>query len=180
MLDFGNKQESSSISFLDGTFINVVRIVQAQDISKQDIFKNGTPIDCGVELTVDIGRDFQPKMSIYGNFKTEGTKLSWGSAFVVKDLLSQLGIKGELNEDGSIPQDVLEQLSGRQIIRLSFLRGYDSANNKKRYSDYKHIAVVDDFDNPETVKKAGQKLTNKFLKDVTAGWVKNFHPDAGK
>jgi len=180
MLSFGDKSESNSISALDGTFINVVRIVQARDVSKQDIYKNGSPVDCGVELTVDIGRDFQPKMTICGNFKTEGTRLSWGSAFVVKDLLTQLGIKGELNDDGTIPAEILEQLNGRQIIRLSYLRGYDAGTDKKRYSDYKHITVVDDFDNPVAVKAAGTKLTNRFIKDVAAGWVKNFSPDAGK
>lgn len=178
-LQFGEK-ESNSVSFLDGTFINVVRIVSATDVSKQDIFKNGNPVDCGIKLKVDIGRDFQPDMTIYGNFKADGGKLSWGSAFVVKDLLSQLGIKGELNSDGSVPQDILDQLTGRQIIRLSYLRGYDATADKKRYSDYKHITVVEDFDNLDQVKKAGQKLSNKFIKDVTAGWVKNFAPDAGK
>lgn len=179
MLSFG-EQESNSISFLDGTFINVVRIVQAHDVSKQDVYKNGSPVDCGVELTVDIGRDFQPKFTICGNFKTDGNKLSWGSAFVVKDLLTQLGIKGELAEDGTIPVEILEQLNGREIIRLSYLKGYDADKDKKRYNDYKHVAVVDDFSNLEAVKAAGKKLTNKFIKDVAAGWVKSFTPDAGK
>lgn len=178
-LNFG-EQETSSLSFLDGTFINVVKIVSAQDVSKQDIFKNGNPVDCGIKLKVDIGRDFQPEMTIFGNFKTDGSSLGWGSAFVVKDLLTQLGIKGSLNADGSVPQEILEQMVGRQIIRLSYLRDYDSVADKKRYSDYKHIAIVKDFDNADQVKIAGQKLTNKFVKDVTAGWVKNFKPDAAK
>jgi len=177
-LSFGDN-ENSSPSHLSGTFVNLVTIVHAESISGKDVYNNGNPVDCGVRLTIDIGREWQPKMMIHGNFKKEGDKIGWGSAFAVKDLLTKLKLKGQLNPDGSIPQDLLDAMVGRKFVRLSYIRGVDQTTGKKRYTDYRHVEVPKNEDDAAEVAKLGQVLTNKFVKDVTNGWVKNFQPDAG-
>jgi hypothetical protein len=177
-LSFG-QNGSSSPSYLAGTFVGIATIVSAKDISKQDIFNNGNPVDCGVSLTLDVGRDFQPEFRIYGNFKSDAGKLSWGSAFKVKELFNKLGIEGKLNDDGTIPEEALLAMQGRQVIRLSYVRGFNSNTNKKQYADYQHVETCSDFNNEKEVEKVSKDLTNKFLKDVQAGWIKNYSPNAG-
>lgn len=179
MFEFG-EEKSKALSFLDGTFINTPVILNAQDISGQDIFNNGNPIDCGVKMTLDIGMQFQPEWKVFGNFKEKNGKMDWGSAFVVREFLGHLIKEGKLNDNGSIPQEICDQLVGKRFIRLSYVRGFDESKGKRRYGDYKFTAVVDDYDNPEQIAKAGKKLTERFIKDVQAGWVKDFDPDAGK
>lgn len=163
-------------SFLDGTFVGVATIQSAVSVSGTDVFNSGTPVDCGIKLTLDVGRDWYPDMTFYGNFKEKDGKLDWGSAFIVREFLTTMGLEGNLNEDGSIPEEMLNNLVGRKIIRLTYVRGYDTTKDKKQYSDYKFIAVVDDFDNQEQVAKAAKKLTDKFIRDVKANRVRNFNP----
>ncbi len=180
MLEFGGKSSSGkSASHLDGTFINVPTILSATDISHQDIFHNGKPVDCGLELKLDVGQSFYPTWKVYGNFKVgEGGKMDWGSAFIVREFLETLGIKGNLNEDGSIPNEVLQELIGKQFIRLSYVRGFDANKGKKRYDDFRFVAVVGDYGNAVEVEKAAKKLTERFIRDVKSGRVRNFVPDA--
>lgn len=180
MLEFGgSKSSSKSSSHLDGTFINVPTILSASDISHQDIFHTGKPVDCGLEVTLDVGQSFYPKWKVYGNFKIgENNKMDWGSAFIVREFLETLGIKGSLNEDGSVPNEVLQDLIGKKFIRLSYVRGFDPNKGKKRYDDFRFVAVVDDFDNAAEVEKAAKKLTERFIRDVKSGRVRNFVPDA--
>ena len=176
-LEFG--KPTGGLSFLPGTIINTPIVVSAVDISKQDVFNNGSPIDVGIEVTLDIGKSWQPKWRIYGHLKEKNGMLTWGSAFRVRDFLAALGAVGTLTEDGHIPQEVLDQLAGKQFVRLSYVSGFDGNTQKRRYRDFTFIETVKDFTNQAELERAGRKLTDRFQKDVAAGYTKDFNPEAG-
>jgi hypothetical protein len=54
-----------------GIAVSKVTIVDAVDISGTTLPYLQRPVDLGITLKLDIGRSFQPEMTIAGNFKTD-------------------------------------------------------------------------------------------------------------
>ena len=153
-----------------GIFINLVKIATAVDISKMQLPFLEQPIDIGIKLLLDIGRDFQPELIIAGNFErnaiTEEIQ-GWKSAFVVQDAMYRLGYSGNLTVDNRVPQAALDALKGHQFYRLSYVSGTKD-NGKLRYSDWNNIASVGD--GPDSLAK-------RFQKSLLKGYPKNYRPE---
>ncbi len=153
-----------------GVFISQVSVVNVENISGQQPPYMERPIDLGLKLTLNIGRDFQPDLIIAGNFKRDAQSndvIGWGSAFVVQDILSRLGYSGILQEGNVLPQEALDFLLHKSFYRLSYVSGVKD-NGRLRYTDWNQVATLDE---------GAESLVNRFKKSLCKGYPKNYHPE---
>lgn len=154
----------------EGVYINLVTIADAEDISNTQPLFLDRPIEIGIKLKLEIGREFQPEMSIFGEFEWDQDTneiIGWGSAFVLQELLYKLGYKGPLNSNNTIPQEALKNLIGKQFFKLSYVSGIKD-NGDLKYSNWNIIAATDET--PES-------LANRFHKSVVNGYPRNYRPE---
>jgi hypothetical protein len=152
-----------------GVYINRVRIINAEDVSGQELTFSDLPYDIAIKLTLDVGRGFNPSMLIGGNFtRNPGTEevTGWGGAFVIQDALSRLGYKGDLDPENKIPLAVLEGIIGKEFLRLSYVSG-ERDDGKLRYSDWHQIA---------SVEETPDSLAVRFKRSLTKGYPRNYRP----
>jgi hypothetical protein len=150
-----------------GIYINEVEIVAAEDISGAVLPYLERPVDIGVKLTLDIGKEFNPELVIAGNFKRDpdtGEVVGWGSAFVVAEALSRLGHTGPLDEGNGIPPGVLESVIGKRFLRLSYVSGMKQ-DGRFRYSDWNQIG---------TLEEGPHALAARFSRSLAKGFPKNY------
>jgi len=152
---------------LDGVFVDTVTIADAQCISGQNLEFLSRPIGIGVRLTLEIGKDFQPYHEIFGDGKYNGATLTdWGSAFVVNDLFMRLGITPSVSDDGAIPSSIVQQLIGKQYLRLAYVTGRKDGG-KFKTSYWNEVAGITE----------GEKsLRERFKRSVARGYPKNYDP----
>ena len=155
-------------AYLPGVYINEVTVADVQDISGQQLPFMQEPVDIGIRLFLDIGRDFQPELVIAGNLKRDesGEVIGWGSGFVVQEALSKLGYTGQLEEGNRIPVGALEGAIGKKFIRLSYISGV-KGDGKFRYSDWNTIA---------TVEEGAESLAARFRRSLRKGYPRNYRP----
>jgi hypothetical protein len=166
----GLKTGRTSSNYGTGVFIGRATIVEARDVSAEGLpFLTRQP-DVAIVIKLDIGKEFQPEMSFFGNFKRDernGLITDWGSAFHISNLFDACGVLGEINDDGTIPQAMLDQLVGREILRLQYVSGFRN-DGKVRYSDWN--TVLSGSSKPE-------KLAKLFEESVAKGYPKNYSPE---
>jgi hypothetical protein len=156
-----------------GVFVNDATIVAARSISNEDIFKNGKPVDVGLEFTLEIGKSFQPKFSVHGNFKVDPNtgKVSDSSATKVKIALQNLKVKwNKLNPDNSIPQDVLDQCIGKSITRLQYAYAMNEETGKPKYKTFDYFLLAG-------TENAKARIRAKFDEAKSKGYVKALGED---
>lgn len=150
-------------------YINKVKIISAEDISNQEIF--GQRFDMAIETVLDIGKDFFPVFTLYGNFKRDADVgiTSWGTAFRIKNFFSKLGVRsnrGCFTDELTIPQEWLTEIIGKEFYKLSYVSGTKEEGGLK-YSNWSEIST----NTPEELK-------SRFLKSFTEkGYPKNYQPD---
>ena len=153
-----------------GIYVNEVTIAEAQDVSGSSLPFMAMPVDIGIKLVLEIGRDFQPEMTIAGNFKRDlatGEIIGWGGAFVVQEALSRLGFTGTLDRNNRIPPEIVAGLVGKKFLKLSYVSGL-SRTNAKRYSAWNLIG---------TPEEGAESLVARFKKSLTRGYPKNYRPE---
>ena len=160
-------QMENTPSTFTGIFINDATIVSARSVSNEDIYKNGKPVDVGIEFTLEIGKSFQPMFTVSGNFKVNGDgSITDSAATRVKIALQRLGVKwSKLNPDNSIPDDVLAQCAGKVITRLQFPYKKDETTGKTKYTTFSEFYLA-------SIPQAKEKLEAAYHKSVAAGYVK--------
>ncbi|MBI5020551.1 MAG: hypothetical protein HZB59_03870 [Ignavibacteriales bacterium] len=160
----------SKTTYGPGIYINEVTIVNASDISGEQLPLSEQPIDIGIKLTLDIGKEFQPQMIIAGNFKRDfdsGEVVGWGSGFLVQEALARFGYNGTLDEANHIPTDIIDSLAGKKFLRLSYISGVREGG-KYRYTDWNQIA---------SVEEGADFLLSRFKRSLAKGYPRNYHPD---
>jgi hypothetical protein len=160
-------------SYGPGVYISEATIVSAEDKSgTKPEFLSSTP-SLYIAIKLDIGKDFQPEMSFFGDFKRDEQNpaviVDWGSAYRVRNLFTAAGIHRNINEDGSIPQDMIEDLIGKKILRLQYVSGRKD-NGKLKYYDWNDM-VLGAKDDPK-------RFADLFFKSVERGYPKNYSPEA--
>ena len=153
-----------------GVFIGEATIVSVTDVSGTTPTFMQRPIDIGLKLTLEVGRDFQPEFLIAGNFRVDiktGEVTGWGSACVVQDALMRLGFTGPLEDGNKIPARALEGLVGVTFLRLSYISGTKNTG-KVRYSDWTTIGSI--ADGPED-------LLARWKHSRSRGYPRNYRPD---
>lgn len=156
--------------FGKGIFVNEATIFSIEDVSGTTPRPLTNPVDIGVRLVLEIGKDFQPELLIAGNFKRSesGEITGWGSAFPVQELFSKLGFKGNLNSDNSLTDEALEAMLGKKFLRLSYVSGTKN-NGKVHYSDWNIIA---------TPEEGAESLAKRFQSSLSKGYPKNYRPES--
>lgn len=157
-------------SYGPGILISQVKIIDVEDISGEQLPFLERPVDIGIRLFLDIGRDFNPELIIAGNFDRDAhTDMvrGWGSAFPVQQALTKLGYQGPLTKGNKIPANVLQSIIDKSFYRLSYVSGLKDSN-KLRYSDFNIIGSIEE--GPEVLAK-------RFQKSVLKGYPKNYHPE---
>ena len=153
-----------------GIYVNEVKVVEIEDISGTQLPFMQEPVDIGIKLKVDIGRDFLPEMIIAGNFKREhdtGEVIGWGGAFVVQEVLSRLGFTGELDRNNRIPPEALAGAVGKKFLRLTYISGVGRSGGK-RYTSWHQVA---------TPSEGAENLVERFKRSLRRGFPKNYAPD---
>jgi len=156
-------------TFGPGVYINESTIADVQDISGMTLPFMDHPVDIGLKLYLEIGRNFQPELVIAGDFKRDpatGEVIGWGGAFVVQEALSRLGYTGTLTPTNELPAGILEPLVGKKILRLSYVSG-EKDNGKPRYSDWNQIGTPED---------GPDDLLLRWKRSLQRGDPKNYRP----
>ncbi|MBK8945447.1 MAG: hypothetical protein IPM32_09290 [Ignavibacteriae bacterium] len=154
-----------------GVYINLVKIIDAEDISNTQPFFLNSPIDIGVKLTLNIGReDFFPELSIFGQFERDTNTneiIGWGNSFCTQELFYKLGFRGHLKDNNEIPNEAIELLKGKKFYKLAYVSGIKDDGNLK-YSNWNLIAAEEE--DPKT-------LADRFHKSVNSGYPRNYRPE---
>ena len=120
--------------------------------------------DVFLEVTFNDGQDWDKTMNIFGNFNKKNN--TWGSALKLKMFFEAVGIKEpEYKDDWSIPDSYLDRAIGKEFLVLS----YPSKNLKDNGQPYWNI-----FPETMAVARGRDRLKERFEKQVSEGWVKDF------
>ena len=126
--------------------------------------------DIVLELTLEIGKSFQPTMRVGGFFNRndDGSIKNFGTATKVKILIESAGLNWEksVDENNQLTDTALEELQNSEICTLSYVYG-QTKTGTTGWSYWNEVA------------KAGQDevLKSKFFTAVDKGWVKDYRPD---
>ena len=170
---------SGGNSSFTGVYYNTGKIQKAVSVSNKsyDPISKGyvdggdKPCDVGLVITVDVpGQTFTKDIKVSGNFNPNKPNEWSGSAYSVKIFLENMRLKNwALNDDNSIPDDVLEQLVGKEI---GYLR-YPGAKNGDKVTQYTYKNIVlSSYVYKKLNQTAEQFLRGKYDADVAAGYVK--------
>ena len=157
--------------YMQGVFVNDVKIVSVEPCYDGKVWQKQYKDDLGVDVTLDIGRDFQPVMYIGGSFKKNdfGDVEGLGSAVKVKFFFNELGINVDDAElmSKALSDDVVSQCTGKTFQRLSYVTKRKD-NGKLQYSDFQNILGEG---------KPKSELIDKFKESVANGWIKSYKPE---
>jgi hypothetical protein len=170
-MDNNNRPTMQNDGAGSGIFVGEATIIDARSVSNEDIFKNGKPVDVGIEFTLDIGKEFTPKFTVSGNFKFNEATQKWedSSTVRVKIALNNLKVKWKkFGPNNEVPQEVLDQCKGLKIVRLQYpygvyTEGEKAGKPKTRTFDYFLLASTPD---------AKRLVSEKFKEAVQKGYVK--------
>ena len=157
----------------ENIFVDNVKVVTA-DINyetKQDWQTYSD--DMSINMTLDIGRDFQPSFYIGGNFKkdeTSGQVIGWGTAFKIKLFFDAIGMpirlsKGKLLQDQRLPDDAASQLIGKEFARLTYKSTKLKKTGDNMWKEWQETR-------PTNVDHA--EFKDIFRNAVTNNWIKDF------
>ena len=157
----------------ENIFVDNVKVVTA-DINyetKQDWQTYSD--DMSINMTLDIGRDFQPNFYIGGNFKkdeTSGQVIGWGTAFKIKLFFDAIGMpirlsKGKLLQDQRLPDDAASQLIGKEFARLTYKSTKLKKTGDNMWKEWQETR-------PTNVDHA--EFKDKFRNAVSNNWIKDF------
>ena len=166
----------SSSGSKDNIFVDKVKIASA-DIKygvKEDWQTYSD--DISIHLTLDIGRDFQPKMYIGGNYKKDevsGEMLGWSTAFKIKMFFDSIVMpikldKGKNPQSSRLPADAGQRLIGKEFLRLTYV-----STKTKRDGG----ALWKDWQETRSASYDQTRFKNEFKEAVSKGYVKDFAQD---
>ena len=163
----------SSSGSKDNIFVDKVKIASA-DIKygvKEDWQTYSD--DISIHLTLDIGRDFQPKMYIGGNYKKDevsGEIVGWSTAFKVKMFFDSIGMpimldKGKNPQSSRLPADAGQRLIGKEFLRLTYVSTKTKRDGGQLWKDWQETRPVS-YDQ--------KKFKDDFRGSVSKNYVKDF------
>lgn len=173
-MDWGQESSSSNgPTKVDNIFVETAQIQDVNITYGEKASWQNFADDIGVEMTLDIGKGFNPKMYIGGNFKvdtTSGEVVGWSTAFKVKLLFDALDMpiklsKGKQKTDQRLPSNAPELMKGKKFARLSYKSSKIRNDGKNRWIDWQQV---------DKASVNHQEFKNKFRDAVAKGFVKNF------
>ena len=169
MLEFVTNAPSGNSSNI------ITQTVKIDDIKatygeKQDWQKYSD--DIGLDVTLDIGKDFKPVMYIGGSFKLDeinNTIIGWGRAYKVKMFFDAIWLpiklaKGTSVVENRLPEGFENHIIGKDFERLSYLSTKTKPDGSNRWRDWQDVIRTGE----------GKKLKEQFTEAVNNGYVKDF------
>ena len=168
----GNSTTSGDNIFIDTPTIIGCEITYGEKKSWQTYSD-----DIAVELTLDIGKSFNPTFYMGGNFKVDdqsGLVVGWSTAYKIKLFFEALGHTLKLSKDRTVgdqklPSEAIDFCIGKQFKRLQYISTKLKANGDKKWKDWQQTDSVDTSNN---------EYKAKFKNAVDNNWIKDFQdPD---
>lgn len=167
-------EKSQQKSYGKGIYVDNAKIIGIEDKTGEQRFEKTPDLFLVLKLSIP-GLSFEPTVELAGNFKRDdnGQVTGWGGAYAIRDLFHTFGIKGELNADYTLPDSVLEQLVGKDVMRLTYVsKKKEDGSNKLSYSTWTKLAIADESE------EGKQKFANSFVAEwQKTGFPKNYHPE---
>jgi hypothetical protein len=140
-----------------------VKAVEVQYDIQEDWMNR--PCDIQIIVTYNSGQDWDNELKLFGNFNRE--KVNWGSALKIKMFFEAAGIKDpdDINNDWTIKESWLEEVINQKILVLDYPTTRTKDNGKAYWDTFKEVCHVD---------KGMDHLKEKFLKQVSGGWIKDY------
>jgi hypothetical protein len=149
-------------------FVQQAHIRGAKPTYNTEVFGIQWCVD--LSLLLDIvkrnGQSYNYTLNIRCNYQKNesGSIVGWGSAFKLQKLFTVTDIEGALNDDGTIPEDLLEQLIGKSIFVLSYISGVREKESL-RYQMW------------DVVEKDRQSIISEFESSLQKGYPRNYAPE---
>lgn len=147
------------------------------------------PDDVGLEMTLDIGKSFEPEFYVGGWFKADtvsGNTVGWGTAYKVKIFLESIGLTGaridktKPVEHQRFPENTAEMLLGKTFTRLSYKTNKEKDSGGHFWRDWQQVAPQNHFEELRTSFNEAISHTDPKTGEL-APYVKDFlHPDQEK
>ena len=155
-------------STLPTYFIQQATIRGVKPTYNTEVFGIDRDVDLSILLQIvkRNGQSYSYTLNIRCNYQKDdsGSIIGWGSAFKLSKLFIVAGIEGALNEDGTIPEDLLESLIGRSIYVLSYLTGLRDDESLK-------------YQMWDVVEKDRQSIISEFESALQKGYPRNYAPE---
>jgi hypothetical protein len=149
-------------------FIQQATISGVKPTYNTEVFNILWDIDASILLTIvkRNGQSYNYTLNIRCNYQKNesGTIVGWGSAFKLQKLFTVAGIEGAFNDDGTIPEDLLERLIGKSIYVLSYISGLREDESLK-------------YQMWDVVEKDRQSIISEFESAQLKGYPKNYAPE---
>lgn len=160
-------------------YISKERALRLEDIGQPDYLTD--PVDVAVRLVYSPdGQTFEIDIDAFGKYKRDGMGAitDWGSAFRVGDMLKQLGFEDlDMNDDGTIPHHVFDEVPGRAFHVLRYVAGRKEETNRLVYYTFNRITgSAEHCSFYDTDEDATDRLKTVFDNQVEGGWVKSYKP----
>ena len=163
-------QTTNSEQFMSGVFVNECTIVSVDTVYGGKEWQNEKyKDDVGLDVTLDIGKSFQPVFYIGGRLKRDefGEVKNLGTVRRISTFFDAIDVDAKLNDEHKIEEDALADCIGTKFNRLSYVSG-TKQDGKVRYSDFQEIVSA----STPTIT-----LIETFKKHVNNGWLKNYKPE---
>lgn len=148
-------------------FIQMATIKAVKPLYMNEVF--GITWDIDLSLLLEIrkqnGSTYDYQLNIRGNFKKDssGRIIGWGSNFKIQKLFNNLSAVGVVNSDGTIEDQSLQQLIGKDIFVLNYISG-TKEDGRLKYQMYDAVALD------------RTTLLTDFNKSVDSGYPRNYNP----
>ena len=143
-----------------------VKIAKAEVVYNKAQKWQKKPDDVGIEMELDIGKDWNPTFYVGGWFKSDpisGNCEGWSTAFKVKILLEAVGLTGakldysQPVEHQRFPEDLASSLVGKKFTRLSYKTTKKKESGDHYWRDWQQVAPENHF----------EELRKEFMEAVT-------------
>ena len=129
--------------------------------------------DISIELTLDIGKDFNPTFYMGGKFKIDeesGLVVGWSTAYKIKLFFEALGKviilkKNTHKQDNKLPDGADQVCVGAEFKRLMYKSTKIKANGDNLWKDWQETRSVD---------TSNEEFKAAFTNAVDNGWIKDF------
>jgi len=126
--------------------------------------------DIDLSILLDIvkrnGESYSYTLNVRCNYQKDQSSsiVGWGSAFKISKLFNVTGIEGKINNDGTIPEAILESVIGKEIFVLSYVTGLREDQSVK-------------YQMWDVVESDKQSLLKEFESSMLKGYPKNYSPE---
>lgn len=174
----GNPEQSSSIKLMEGVYLREYTIVNVEDYSNvpnkptRTVGQNGFEPEICLKLYLQNDDMEKPiEKLLFGKYKRDkisGEIKNWDSfGNQVQWLLYRMFGDFDINNDFSIPIQLLMKLNGKVVKSVSYVIGYDKELQKLKYDTYNKFFTKND---------TTETILAQFNKDLP--YLRKYNPSA--